>query len=174
MTTSLRNAFDTLFDETHSEETVYDSNYAIDMIGQTITRLTKSKEDLEASIASDLEAAKAAYTSFRRSQALALMQRVRRNKAYKEIITGALFQLVPLRIELELSTDKPISIEQFDAFVLHVLKRLDSFECRPANEGMLARKLARMVGPHMKSTRTVGFYYQRQNESKRQIFEVVQ
>ena len=120
--TSLQNAafeiaMDNHHEMQHSDETsaVYDTRYAIDMIEETIRRLNRSKIHLEASIASNLEDAKTCYTKkSKRKKALVHMQRVHRHKVQKEIISTALFQLVAVRIELELK--QPHDIISIDFF----------------------------------------------------------
>lgn len=155
--TSLQHAFDTNMNNktSLSDKTEYDTYYAIDMIEETVDRLHRTKEQLEASIVADLNVAKLIYSKSRRSKAITLMQRVHKNKAYKEVVSAALFQLVAVKIELELQPNQPVSIEYFDSFVNHTIERVKNYEYRPVSDAMLGRKLARMVGSPIKAGPTI-------------------
>ena len=146
-------------DETrHPVDAGYDSVHAIQIVGETIADLYKTKDRLELSIASDLEHAKAAYTLSRRKEAIKYMQRVHSNKVFRGNISAAIFQLIAVRIELEIKENQPVLVKKLDQLINTTIGRLEAFQCRPVSEVVLARKLARMVGPVVKARPAVMLY----------------
>lgn len=78
---------------------------SLDLLNQAIVRLQEIKTTLDGNIAHDLEQAKKFYLAGgRRLQAIEHMRRVHKSKLSKEHVMSAAFQLIAIRIEMEMAT----------------------------------------------------------------------
>ena len=115
---------------------------ALDMINNTIKHLNKSKAEMEASAASEIILAKKHYLAHRRKQALESMQRAHKNRVMKECIATALFQLIAMRIEMELTMN---GFSEEASMTESILAKLLSTQISTPSDCVLMRKVARLT-----------------------------
>ena len=126
-----------------------DASFVHDALKRTIFQLNKSKMQLEEAIACDAELAILAYTTSRTQSALEALQRVHKNRVFKDYISVALFQLVALRLQMEQQGSRRRSqrsaVKEVNGTIYKILRRLDSCKIAPPSDAVLFQKLARQV-----------------------------
>mmetsp|Transcript_258 Transcript_258/g.485 ORF Transcript_258/g.485 Transcript_258/m.485 type:complete len:170 (-) Transcript_258:13-522(-) len=115
-----------------------DASFVLDALKRTIFQLSKSKLQLDETIALDQEIAVQSFTNGRRESAVEALHRVTQKQVFKEYVSVALFQLVAVRLEMELKTSRNGSfrvrrkaVKEAHAMIYKILRRLDSCPMAP-------------------------------------------
>lgn len=148
MASHLQNTVNVLFDKD-------------DSLNRLIHKLKRAKMAAEARTAADFDLAKQCYTTQRRTKALDAIKSAHKNRALKESIATAMFQLIAIRIERGFSSSnqedsfasEPSTTSSSSALsvgqglmVKSILSKLQMFQSNTIvpSDAVLMRKLARI------------------------------